>query len=96
MTILRPVCALFLAAVLSGCAADAEREFGSSVRHMLAGQKDDPSPASQERSSTDGTKAANAVDAYHAPKVEPGQLSRPPHGGGQHSVPVTRGSTPPQ
>lgn len=87
------LCGWLAVAGLAGCATDAEKEFGSSVRHMIAGQKDDPSPASTQRSALDGAKAANAVEAYRAPAVEPGQRGEAPHGGGQRSVPAAREST---
>ena len=85
---------VLLACGLAACATETEREFGTSVRHMIAGQKDDPSPANPERSTTDGAKAANAIEAYRAPQVEPGQRGDGPYGGGQHSVPATQQTAP--
>lgn len=76
-TFVRPLCGALLVLGLAGCASDGEREFGSSVRHMITGQKDDPSAPSPERSATDGAKAANAVDAYRTPKKDPGAKVTP-------------------
>lgn len=57
-----------LTLLLAGCATDREPEFGSSVRHMVAGQTYDPAAPRAEMGAVDGQKAAQAVDAYHAEK----------------------------
>lgn len=88
------IACVVLACGLAACASEAEREFGSSVRNMIAGQKDDPSPATPERSGTDGQKAANALEAYRAMRVDSGQGGHGPHGGGQHSAPAQQQGSP--
>lgn len=53
---------------LSGCASEREREFGSSVRHMVAGQRDNPASPEATVGNLDGAKAAKAVDNYRGDK----------------------------
>lgn len=55
-----------LALVLAGCGSN--REFGSSVRHMVEGQTYDPAAPRPELGAVDGRKAASAVEAYHQGK----------------------------
>lgn len=58
---------LGLTLVLASCASG-EREFGSSVRHMVEGQTYDPAAPKQDTGPLDAHKAAQAVDAYRAEK----------------------------
>lgn len=60
--------AALIVASLAGCASSGEKEFGSSVRHMVEGQTYDPSAPRDTVGTLDGRKAAQAIDAYHAEK----------------------------
>lgn len=60
--------AVALTVLLAGCASNGEREFGSSVRHMVEGQTYDPAAPKQETGALDAHKAAQAIDAYRAEK----------------------------
>ena len=53
---------------VAGCASDREREFGSSVRHMVEGQTYDPSAPHDTMGGLDGQKAAQAMEGYHGAK----------------------------
>lgn len=69
MSTLKVACgATVLALVLAGCASTGEREFGSSVRHMVEGQTYDPAAPRPGVAGVDGHKAAQAVEAYRAGK----------------------------
>jgi hypothetical protein len=65
--------AVALAVVLCGCATRGEPEFGSSVRHMVQGQKFDPSAPTDEVGGVDGHKAAKAIEGYRADKKAAGK-----------------------
>lgn len=53
---------------VAGCASSGEREFGSSVRHMVTGQTYDPSAPHDTASGLDGQKAVQAVEGYYGAK----------------------------
>jgi hypothetical protein len=73
---IRTAAAVAIALTLSGCATRAEPEFGSSVRHMVQGQKYDPSAPRDEVAGFDGQKAVKAVEGYRADK-KPGGKTTP-------------------
>jgi hypothetical protein len=78
-TSIRYACAAALVAGgLAGCATEAEREFGSSVRHMITGQKFDPAAPTDTMGAVSAQKAADAVGAYHdGKKVAPAPTPKP-------------------
>lgn len=73
--IMRAAAAATLGLVLSSCATEREPEFGSSVRHMIAGQKFDPAAPRDEVGTVDGQKAAKAVEGYRADKKPAGKTT---------------------
>ena len=60
--------AAVLALGVAGCASTSEKEFGSSVRHMVEGQTYDPAAPNDTLGGLDGQKAAQAIEGYHGVK----------------------------
>jgi hypothetical protein len=70
--------AVLLCSGLTSCATEREPEFGSSVRHMMTGQKYDPAAPAPTTSGVDGQKAAQAVTTYRSGKEKDGGAAGTP------------------
>lgn len=67
---------VLIALALGGCASDGP-EFGDAVRNMAQGQQYDPSAPHEGNEGVDGQKAGRAIEAYRAPKQQPGSKATP-------------------
>lgn len=73
---IRVAVAAALVLALSACATRGEQEFGSSVRHMVSGQKADPGAPREDMTAVDGQRTTKAVENYRADK-KPAAKSAP-------------------